>query len=76
MHLPAFGEINTTYEKKVPSARASIDDTQQNAFSEQILSARPEKHDMARRWYFQNGLTTAKSTIPIIKTVGSSLIMR
>jgi hypothetical protein len=33
MHLPAFGEINRTYEKKVPSARASIDDAQQNVFS-------------------------------------------
>jgi hypothetical protein len=31
-YLPAFGEINTTYEKKVPSARASINDAQQKVF--------------------------------------------
>jgi hypothetical protein len=36
MHLPAIGEINTTYEKKVPSARASIDNAQQNVSEGQV----------------------------------------
>src|SRR5271166_3913566 len=65
-HLPALGEISPRYENKVPGASTPWP---------QLL------------WIFvctaeaagslaQNGLTTARITMPIISTVGTSLIMR
>jgi hypothetical protein len=63
-YLPALGEIEPTYEKKVPCASGS-----------RALAAKMCKPMRFKRTV-QNGLTTARITMPIMSTVGTSLRIR
>jgi hypothetical protein len=83
-HLPA-GEINPTYEKKVPcaSGSANLSDSAPRSsrnrpgrLTDRRMEAGGEASWCLNELPRQNGLTTARITMPIIKTVGISLIMR
>ena len=81
-HLPA-GEINPTYEKKVPCASGSANLSHSAPRCSRMAGLADRRMEAGREasWCLnelapQNGLTTARITMPIIKTVGISLIRR